>query len=252
MATKQLQLSIIIPTLNEETHIQNILYDIINSSSLTHSYEIIVSDSGSRDQTKAMVRSIQKQYPNISLKFFTAVKKGVSIARNTGAAQAKGTYLMFLDADSRIAQDFLTKNLKEMLHRKLDIGGCYAIPDCHNWLDNFLFSVVNNFCLRGLQYTPKPMALGAAILTKASMHHRIGGFDKDIPFGEDVEYVTEAKKIGRFRMLNSRPVIFSMRRGEKEGRFQLVGKAVTGFVYHLFHRSMKNIHVVYKFGNYNK
>ena len=247
-----LPLSIIIPTLNEEAHIENILTDIIHSNISPVTYEIIVSDSGSNDHTHSNITNIKKQYPDIQIKFFVADRKGVSIARNTGAKHAKGQYLVFLDADSRISKDFLTSNLMEMQKRQLDAGGCYAVPDSARWLDSALFSIVNNLCFRGLQYTSKPMCLGAAIWATSAIHKQIGGFNQKILFGEDVEYVTAIQRIATFRMLNSTPVTFSMRRGEKEGRFQLVGKAIKGFLYHLFHRSMKNVDVTYKFGHYDK
>lgn len=244
------ELSIVIPTLNEEDHIQNILQDILKNTLISSCYEIIVADSGSNDQTKNRVKTLQKRYPDAHIKFVVAAKKGVSIARNTGAQHAKGTYILFLDADVRIATDLLTLNLEEVKRKKLDVAACYVIPDSGSWIDMLLFSIVNNCILRTFQYTAKPLALGAAILAKREVHNLIGGFNPQILFGEDIEYVTQSKKFGKFRMLNSQSVTFSMRRGQKEGRFKLVGKAVHGFLYHMRHKSMKNIKIAYEYGKY--
>lgn len=244
------QLSIIIPTLNEENYIQNILQDIFRSTLAADCYEIIVADSGSTDGTRAKVEILQRQYPQVRLKFIDAHPKGVSTARNTGAEHANGVFLVFLDADARIASDFLARNFEEMKYRKLDVAACYVVPDSAIWIDKFLFSIVNNFGLRIFQYSSRPLAIGAAIWARKDIHTLLDGFNPHILFGEDMEYVTEAKRIGRFRILNSRPVIFSMRRAQKDGRFTLVGKALHGFIYHLRHRCMRGVAVTYEYGKY--
>lgn len=250
MAKFKPELSIIIPTLNEEDYIQTLLGDILKSTIVT-TYEIIVADSGSSDTTKQKVTEVKDNHPNSTIHFTTATKKGVSIARNTGATLATGEYLVFLDADSRIAPDFLNRGLEEMKARQLQVAACYLVPDSGRFLDKVLLAILN-LGMRFFQYTAKPIALGAAIWVTKALHDQINGFDVTILFGEDMEYVTVAKRNGRFGMINSQSAIYCMRRAGHEGHWQLVSKTFHCFVYHLFHCSMKGIGVTYQFGMYKK
>src|SRR5579883_2054391 len=90
-------LSIVIPTLNEEGFIGDLLGEILKQEM---NYEVIVSDSGSTDYTEEIVKSIAERNPEKSIRFIPAPIKGVSIARNNGAAHANADYIAFLDADT--------------------------------------------------------------------------------------------------------------------------------------------------------
>ena len=71
--------------------------------------EIIVCDSHSDDDSALIVKRYIQRHANI-VKLVQAPQRGVSLARNLGAQEAKGEYLVFLDADARIT---LAKNEKK-------------------------------------------------------------------------------------------------------------------------------------------
>ena len=104
--------SIIIPTLNEE----NIIEKAINQfSSIKNKYniEIIVSDSGSSDQTVSIAS-------NISDKVVVYEKDNciISKARNLGAEHAKNKILVFLDADILIKDtDYFSKIIVDYINK---------------------------------------------------------------------------------------------------------------------------------------
>lgn len=95
-------LSIIIPTLNEEKHLEKLLKSI-KKQDFNH-YEIIVADAGSKDKTL----EIAKRYK-------CRIAKGGSPAqgRNQGAEEARGDLLLFLDADVILPDKIFGKTLKE-------------------------------------------------------------------------------------------------------------------------------------------
>lgn len=105
-------LSIIIPTLNEEKHLGNLLQSIA-SQSCEGKIEIIVGDAGSTDKTKLIAK-----------KFGCKITKGGLPAkgRNEGAKLATGNLLLFVDADMTLPSDFLTKSLREFNQRNLDVA----------------------------------------------------------------------------------------------------------------------------------
>lgn len=96
-------ISIIIPTYNSA----HMVCDTINSvlSSKEEDYEIIVVNDGSTDNTETVIASYLSDK---RIKYIEQENKGLSGARNTGVLNAKGEYLVFLDADDIILPDKLT------------------------------------------------------------------------------------------------------------------------------------------------
>ena len=84
------QVSIIVPSLNEESHICLLLESIKNQSSV--SYEILIVDGGSKDETLYIARQH-------NTKVMALPGHGEFISRNIGAKMAKGKLLLFTCAD---------------------------------------------------------------------------------------------------------------------------------------------------------
>lgn len=94
-ATVALQpsVSVIIPAYNAATTLNRGLEGVF-AQTYANVVEVIVVDDGSQDETVAL---LQEQYP--AVKCLRQQQRGVSAARNRGAAEARGQYLAFLDAD---------------------------------------------------------------------------------------------------------------------------------------------------------
>lgn len=106
-------ISIIIPVLNEEKIIDNLLNII---SSLPHKKEIIVIDGGSTDHTILIASKYCTVYKS---------KKGRSYQMNLGAKMAKGDILWFLHADSQISLNSLPLILKSI--ESGYVAGCFSL-----------------------------------------------------------------------------------------------------------------------------
>lgn len=240
-------LSIIIPTLNEEGFIGDLLQQIINQEM---NYEIIVSDSGSSDNTAAIVKKFIELYPEKAIRFIHAPIKGVSIARNNGAAHAKADYILFLDADTAIPENFLANVYLEVRRRNLDAAGCYIEPNSGKFVDKAIWSFCTHCIHKPLQYTKNPGCAGAGLIVKRRMHKKIGGFNIRLDVSEDLDYIKKISRIGKFRMLKSdnTKIIFNMRRFDKEGRVRMWFKwAVMGSFYLL---NTKGVKLDYEFGKF--
>lgn len=240
-------ISIVIPTLNEEGFIGDLLGEILSQDM---SYEIIVSDSGSTDQTEQIVRSFIRMCPEKSIRFINAPIKGVSIARNNGAAFANADYIVFLDADTRIPNNFLRDAYLEVKRRNLDGAGCHLDTSSENIMDKAVFGFYHHCILNPLQYTKRPGSAGAGIVVKRSVHHAIGGFNTSMKTCEDLDYIKKISETGKFRMLKSTSIIFNTRRFDDEGRVRVWFKyAVWGSCYLL---NIKGVKFEYEFGKFNK
>lgn len=97
------KVSVLIPARNEADHIQDLLHDLLRLRSSC--LEIIVCDDHSSDQTPAIVQQIAKENPPIRLirsEPLPAGWLGKNFACHQLAKEAKGAFLLFLDADVRI------------------------------------------------------------------------------------------------------------------------------------------------------
>lgn len=96
--------SIVIPCYNVEEYINTCLGSLFKQT--YKEFEVIIIDDGSTDNTF----SIAKKY-ELMFDYCTIVKQdvntGVSIARNKGIELAKGKYILFIDADDFVADDYL-------------------------------------------------------------------------------------------------------------------------------------------------
>lgn len=95
MVNQEIDISIIMPIYNAETYLEKTLYSIVRQTK--KNIEVICVNDGSTDKSIEIVRKFAKTDSR-----FVVIDKeneGVSIARNRGLERAKGTYIMFLDAD---------------------------------------------------------------------------------------------------------------------------------------------------------
>lgn len=97
--------SLIIPVYNVEKYIERCIKSCLNQHISQSDYEIIAINDGSTDRSGSILRNLQNNCNN--LRVITQVNKGVSAARNTGVANAKGDYIWFIDSDDFIEETAL-------------------------------------------------------------------------------------------------------------------------------------------------
>jgi len=212
-----IEVSIVIPTKNEEKQIGTTLNHILNQS--FSNFEVIVSDGKSEDNTKSVVESYISKFKKqgINLKFISTPKKGVSEGRNFGAETSKGKYIYFFDADVYPVKDFIKDTLTEFKQKRLSLATCRSKGSDSRLANKAYYRFINQ-SISFLQYTPYPAAAGYCIISSKSAFNKIGGFDPDIYLAEDATYILRGrKKRLRFRLLNSQPIKVSNRRLNSEG-----------------------------------
>lgn len=207
------EFSVVIPTLNEESLLPGLLADLAEQS-FRH-FEVIVADAGSTDRTVELAKSSGAR----------TVTGGIpAVGRNSGARVATGAFLVFLDADVRVSQTFLAELHDELETRFLDLATCEVIPISDNSLDRLLHEV-SMLAIRLGQFVD-PHAPGFCIVISRRLFRRVGGFDESLRLAEDHDLVRRASQFRPLRVLNVAQVQVSVRRLEKEGRIKLASKYV--------------------------
>ena len=197
--------SIIIPTYNEEEYLPVLLKSIKSQS--FDDYEVIVADANSTDKT----REIAKDYGCI------VVDGGLpGVGRNKGAEVAKGDYLLFLDSDLMLTDDYLRDVLYEFRMEKLGIAITQMQPMSKKIEDKLFHDFANYFMISVENI--KPHGAGCyGIIAKKDLHDACGGFDESLTFGEDTDYIERLAKKDNFKVLRNAKVGVSTRRLEEEG-----------------------------------
>jgi len=108
-----IDISIIIPTLNEKENI-NELVKRINESLNDIKYEIIFVDDGSKDGTIEEIEKLKKEYKNIIL-VERGYRKGLSSAFLDGVNYSNGKYVVLMDADLQHPPELLKKMYEKAL-----------------------------------------------------------------------------------------------------------------------------------------
>ncbi|MBP1839116.1 glycosyltransferase family 2 protein [Formosa algae] len=111
--------SIIIPNYNRANYLRDTLQSILNQTS--DSWEALVVDDGSTDNSKQVVDEFHNQNSKIIWIDRIHHLKGASVCRNIGVEHAKGNFVIFLDSDDLLAPNCIAQRLKIMeSHPNLD------------------------------------------------------------------------------------------------------------------------------------
>ncbi len=207
------RLSIVIPTKNEEVHLPKLLASI-KEQTFTD-YELIVADAFSTDSTRKIATDFGA----------TVVDGGLpGPGRNRGAMLATGEIIVFFDADVVLpSAKFLEDCLAEMERKNLEVATCKVKPLSRNPIDRALHEVYNAYVIATEHL--RPHAPGFCIFVRRKAHQGINGFDEQVVFAEDHDYVQRAQKHEHaFGILRSHPIAVTVRRLEKDGRLAIALK----------------------------
>jgi glycosyltransferase involved in cell wall biosynthesis len=122
------QVSVVIPTYNRSA----LLRDAVNSvlrQECDCTFEIVIVDNNSKDDTKAVVQSLIEEHPG-KLNYVVETKQGNAHARNCGVKTAKADIIAFVDDDVTVESSWL-QSLMDALksHPELSFVGGSVLPE---------------------------------------------------------------------------------------------------------------------------
>ena len=195
---RELNLSIIIPTLNEAKNLPLLLSDL---SELKEESEIIIIDSDSNDATKDISYLYGTRYLNIE-------ERNRGLQLNIGAQKAKGHWLLFIHADSRFNKNW-SKEISHIISKnnKFTYTFRFKVND-KKLIFRFLELMVN---LRTL-FLRTPYG-DQGLLIHRSIYFKYGGYKK-IPIMEDIDFINRLK-VKEFLYLLNTSIFTSSRKWKK-------------------------------------
>ncbi|OGK07074.1 MAG: hypothetical protein A2W80_16340 [Candidatus Riflebacteria bacterium GWC2_50_8] len=169
--------SVIIPAFNEAALIASTIRAV--QASMQHSLfsgEIIVVDNDSTDKTAEIAASMGARVVHEPF-------RQIARARNSGARAAQGRYLIFVDADTIIAEPLLNEALRLLVSGKVAGGGARVEFDRPQ---RFLAAAL----LRYWQMISRAarLAAGCFVFCTAEGFRRVGGFDEKVYASEEIGF----------------------------------------------------------------
>lgn len=166
---KNSTISVIIPLYNKENSIEKTIYSVLEQT--YENFEVIVVNDGSTDNSLDIIKSIKSD----KIRIITQKNSGVSAARNRGIDEAKGDWIVFLDADDYMLPNALSHLLLLVKDSNVLIGCAnfcildkeYKIYKCFHSRYNGITDNVNKQMFFGKTF----LRMGNTIISKNKLYN---------------------------------------------------------------------------------
>jgi glycosyltransferase involved in cell wall biosynthesis len=205
-----LRISIVIPAFNEERLIAGTLAHIQQATEVLRERgwetELIVCDNNSKDKTADLARAAGATV------VFEPINQ-IARARNRGAQEAKGDWIIFIDADSKPSRELFEEVIGCIESGKYIGGGCVVRLEGEHPLANMVAGSWNRIS-RMLR-----LLAGSFIFCETKAFRAVGGFSNELYAGEELDLSKRLKERARAEgkqlvILHQHPLVTSSRKVE--------------------------------------
>jgi glycosyltransferase involved in cell wall biosynthesis len=213
--------SVLICTRNRATYLGDTIRKAAAQTLTSGSFEIVVVDNGSSDNTPDVVRECQSTIKNVSLRYIIEEEVGLSAARNTAIKEANGQILCFLDDDAVPEPEWLEQLVRGYASnpRVMSVGGAIipiyeaALPVWFPKDMEFIFKpVVQSDELHRVNYPYYPY--GANFSFRAEAVKLVGFFNTSLGYKgknlipcEETEFLLRLEKTGYDILMEPRAIV---------------------------------------------
>jgi len=200
-------ISVIIPAYNEEKYIEPTLKAVKNQD-YEGKYEIIVADGKSKDKTV----KIATRYAD---KVIITKKKGIGLQQNEATKIARGDIFLFLQADTILPSDAISKMSNYLnIHKDVVFGNLSFTYEEVN-LNTKILSKIMRVYWNLNKYVTLGWSGGPTLFISRHAFKKVNGFKNVIL--EDIDIGLRLIKIGKGAVIPDIDAISSSRRFKKEG-----------------------------------
>ena len=196
------KISIIIPTIDEANNLPLLLSDLSN---IQEEREILIIDCGSKDKT-ADIASIY------GAKVYHSLERNRGLQLDIGAKNAKGEWLIFLHADTRLTQNWFTK-IKSVIEGDKNFIYYFKFKVNDKKIIYRFLEILVNFRSKLFK---QPYGDQGLIIHR-SIYLKNNGFRK-LPIMEDLDFFRRLNNKKDLKQLNL-PILTSSRKWEKTNIF---------------------------------
>lgn len=230
-----MKVSIVIPAYNEEKYIGRLLSSL-QKLPKENILEILVVDNGSTDKTKEIVRIEGLGVDGSSkIRLIEELRKGVAWARTRGAQEAKGDIIVFLDADTEVTKDWLSKLFKYFAKNEVVcVSGPTRFYDV-SLVGRFSAAIYWWFASVVVSRITGYMGIFANLAVRAESYRKIGGIDTSVEFyGDDTNITRRLSRVGKVIFAYDYFIYTSARRFNNEGLLRTTIRYAINFFSEVF------------------
>lgn len=178
-------LSVVICTYNRGKYLPMVLDSLKIQQYPTDSFEIVLINNNSTDNTESITKTYQQENPQIPLHYIVEYNQGISHARNRGVTSSKGEIIVFIDDDETVEPNFL-KEINQFFSQYPDAGisSGPVIPVYKTkqpkWLSHFTMRLVTGAYDKGKQIkilSPKDYPGTGHACFRKELFLKYGAFD---------------------------------------------------------------------------
>ncbi|MEC0106175.1 CDP-glycerol glycerophosphotransferase family protein [Paenibacillus taichungensis] len=198
---ENVKVSVIVPVYNAQYFLKECVDSLLNQT--LNCIEIILVNDGSTDSSQNIINYYSDKYPDL-IKAISKKNSGPSKTRNAGLEQAKGDYVVFIDADDFVDSRYLEKMYLKAIEHESDLVVCgYYNVFLINGKKRMQKTLPNtNIYEKNIFEEPKLLS-GTSLfvwdkLFKKSIIDEKGiKFPEDLDYGEDFAFLSKYKYFSR-------------------------------------------------------
>lgn len=183
--------SVVIPCYNESHVIARCLSSVNAARKGRCDVQVIVVDNGSTDDSITIAESYKR---NLLDQVISTPRLNISAVRNAGAHSSSGTYLLFLDGDMEVPENWLEKLDEWFDNERSDVLGFVDLPpEAAPWFARVWGERVlaRRHSAQRVDFLP-----GRNIYLHRRWFDSVGGFDEKLKTGEDKDFIMRMDRAG--------------------------------------------------------
>lgn len=199
------KISAVIPTYNSARFITETLESLLNQT-LPLS-EIIIVDDKSTDETRDVIRDLQKRAKNRIRLHCLEENSGSSIARNIGMEIARNDWVLLMDHDDIAEPNLLELEWKRMLQLGKESPGDWVLVHSayHQITENgdvipgiFRWKQVKPEEVLGYELIRNRLISNSGVILNGRTARKVGGYDPQLRYSQDWDLWLRLAQVGGF------------------------------------------------------
>ena len=236
--------SIIIPVYNRPDEVDELLQSLTGQS--FRDFEVVVVEDGSSVPCADVVEKYRQQ---LEIYYYDKPNAGPGQSRNYGAERSRGDYLLILDSDCVLPEDYLAEVEAELRREPADaFGGPDRAHDSFTPVQKAInYAMTSFFTTGGIRggkrkmdkFYPRSFNMGV----RADVYRALGGFSR-MRFGEDIDFSIRIFKAGYRCRLFPDAWVWHKRRTDLKKFFKQVHNSGIARI-HLYKKYPESLKVVH-------